>query len=193
MLVPRFEYLVDDLTAEREEVLRARPGPPLVRMAWLLLRSGRSEKLATLLEGWRPLLAEVLASPEGHEHLRAIVHYLLRVGVEAAHAPLRHVLNSVAGEQRAEELMKTMGDALIEQGHAKGLAEGLAEGVAKGRTEGLAEGRAEGVLRILAARGIAVDETARKLILSCTDLNTLDQWLDRALSATSLSDLMMNG
>jgi predicted transposase YdaD len=197
VLVPRFEYLVDDLTAEREEVLRARPGPPLVRMAWLLLRSGRSEKLAGLLEGWRPLLAEVLASPEGHEHLRAIVHYLLRVGVEAAHGPLRRVLNSVAGEQRAEELMKTMGEVLIEQGHAKGLAEGVAkgrtEGLAEGLAEGQAKGRAEGVLRILAARGIAVDETARTFILSCTDLNTLDQWLDRALSATSLSDLMMNG
>ncbi|HEX8822334.1 MAG TPA: Rpn family recombination-promoting nuclease/putative transposase, partial [Archangium sp.] len=27
-LVPRFEYLLDDLTAEREEALSARPGPP---------------------------------------------------------------------------------------------------------------------------------------------------------------------
>ncbi len=107
-LVPRFEYRVDDLTAEREEALRARPGPPLVPLALLLLRSGRSEQLAVLLEGWRPLLAEALASPEGLEHLRAIVHYLLRVGVAAAHEALRGVLHSIASEQRAGELMKTM-------------------------------------------------------------------------------------
>jgi hypothetical protein len=56
-------YLVDDLTAEREEALRARPGPPMVPLALLLLRSGRSEKLAVLLEDWRPLLAEVWATP----------------------------------------------------------------------------------------------------------------------------------
>ncbi len=30
-LVPRFEYLLDDLTAERAEALMARPGPALVR------------------------------------------------------------------------------------------------------------------------------------------------------------------
>src|SRR5688500_5448255 len=33
-LVPRFEYLLDDLTAEREEALSTRPGPPLARLAW---------------------------------------------------------------------------------------------------------------------------------------------------------------
>ncbi|HZH77754.1 MAG TPA: Rpn family recombination-promoting nuclease/putative transposase [Archangium sp.] len=43
-LVPRFEYLLDDLTAEREEALRARAGPPLVQLAWLLLRYGRTRR-----------------------------------------------------------------------------------------------------------------------------------------------------
>jgi hypothetical protein len=53
-LVPRFEYLLDDLTAERAEALLARPGPPLVRLAWLLLRYGRSEQLARKLREWGP-------------------------------------------------------------------------------------------------------------------------------------------
>ncbi|HLM45754.1 MAG TPA: Rpn family recombination-promoting nuclease/putative transposase, partial [Myxococcaceae bacterium] len=51
-LVPRFEYLLDDLTAEREEALLARPGPPLARLTWLLLRSVRSEELAHRLTRW---------------------------------------------------------------------------------------------------------------------------------------------
>jgi hypothetical protein len=47
------------------------------------------------------------------------------------------------------------------------------------------------VLRILAARDIAVDERTRTLIMTCTDLATLDQWLDRASTATRLSDLTL--
>jgi predicted transposase/invertase (TIGR01784 family) len=204
--VPRFEHLVDDLTAEREEALRARGGPPLVPLALLLLRSGRSEQLAVLLEGWTPLLAEVLDAPEGLEQLRAIVHYLLRVGVEAALEALRRVLDSIPGEQRAEDAMRTMADALIEQGHERGLQEGMqkglaegqsrglvegqARGLAEGQAQGLARGRAESVLRLLAVRGIAVDERARALILSCRDLDRLDQWLERSVSATSLADVL---
>ena len=48
-LVPRFEYLLDDLTAERAEALMARPGPPLVRLALLVLAYGRTQELARLL------------------------------------------------------------------------------------------------------------------------------------------------
>lgn len=134
----------------------------LARLALLLLRSGRSRKLAVLLEGWKPLLAEVMASPEGQEQLRAVVHYLLKVAVKEVRAPLRQVLNSLAEEQRAEELMTTIAEAYIEEGRELGLAEGQARG------------RAEGVLRILAARRIAVDEGTRTLILSCRDLSLLD-------------------
>jgi predicted transposase/invertase (TIGR01784 family) len=188
-LVPRFEYLLDDLTAEREEALRARPGPPLARLAVLLLRSGRSENLALLLDRWRPLLAEVLASPEGHEQLRAVVHYLLRVIGKEAREPLRRVLNSVVSEQGEEGQMKTIADELIEEGWQKGWRDGLAEGEARGLAEGQARGRAEVVLRLLSIRGIAVDERTRAHILSCKDLALLDRWLEQAMNAKSLLEL----
>jgi hypothetical protein len=175
-LVPRFEYLVDDLTAEREEALMARAGPPLVPLTLLLLRFGRSEKLALMLEGWKALLAKVIASPGGQEELHAILHYLLRVGDKAAQGRIQHVLQSVANEQRAEEWMTTIAEDLIEKGWVKGMA----------------QGRAEDVLRILSKRGITVDDRTRQLILGCADLETLDQWFDRALTATRLSDLMVN-
>lgn len=196
-LVPRFEYLLDDLTSEREEALRARSGPPLVRLALLLLRYGRAEELAGKLETWKALFAEVHATPEGLEQLRAVIHYLLKVGDQAARGPVRRVLLSVASEQRAEELMKTIADELIEQGHQRGWlegrAKGLAEGQALGQAEGQARGRAESVLRILASRGIAVGEKDRHRILACPDLSVLDQWFDRALTATRFSDLELEG
>ncbi|HYO59117.1 Rpn family recombination-promoting nuclease/putative transposase [Archangium sp.] len=185
-LVPRFEYLLDDLTAEREEALSARPGPPLARLAWRVLRYGRTGALARKLPEWTALFAQVQAGPEGAEHLVVVIRYLLWVGDEAVHAAAGRVLHSVLGGQRAEELMRSYGEELIE----RGLQQGLEKGLARGREEGLTRGRAEDVLRILTARGVQVDEATRQRILTCTDLATLDRWFDRSLNATILSEVL---
>jgi predicted transposase YdaD len=181
-LVPRFGYQVDDLTTERAEALMARPGPPLARLALLVLRYGRTEELAERIRGWAALFAQVHAAPNGFEELGTVVHYLLLVGNRAVKEVAVEMLHSVVGEQRAEELMRTYGEELIEEGRQKGQAEGLAKG--------LARGRAEGVLRILAARGVHVPDEARQRILACTDLAVLDHWFDQALQATQLSDVL---
>ncbi len=74
--------------------------------------------------------------------------------------------------------MRTYGEELIE------------EGIQRGLEQGRALGQAEGVLRILASRGILVDEQVRQLILTCTDIVLLDRWFDRSLNATSLSEVL---
>jgi predicted transposase YdaD len=181
-LVPRFEYLLDDLTAEREEVLRGRPGPPLARLAWLVLRYGRTGELARKLPEWVALFAQVQAGPEGAEHLVVLIRYLLWVGDKSVHAAAGRVLHSLVDAQRVEELMRSYGEELIERG--------LQQGLAKGREEGLTRGRAEYILRTLAARGVHVDEAARQRILTCTDVTTLDRWFDRSLNATTLSEVL---
>jgi hypothetical protein len=197
-LVPRFEYLLDDLTAEREEALRARPGPPLARLAWLVLRYGRTPEVSRRLPDWVALFTQVQAGPEGGEHLVVVIRYLLWVGDKAVRDAAGRVLHSVLGEHRAEELMRSYGEELIEQGLQKGLERGLQQGLARGRDEGrregqqqgLIQGRAEGILRILDARGVQVDEAARQRILTCTDLATLDRWFDKSLNATTLSEVL---
>ncbi|WP_395820169.1 hypothetical protein [Archangium minus] len=80
--------------------------------------------------------------------------------------------------------MRSYGEQLIEQG--------LQQGLARGRQEGLIRGRTEDILRILTARGVHVDEEARLRILTCTDMAALDLWFDRALNATSLSDVFVD-
>jgi predicted transposase/invertase (TIGR01784 family) len=173
-LVPRFEYLVDDLMAERAEALMARPGPALVRLALLVLRYGRTEELTRRLPDWVSLFAQVHAAPHGDEELGMVVRYLLQIGDRTVREATGSVLRSVMETQRAEELMRTYGEELIEQG----------------REQGLIRGRAEGVLRILTARGVHVDDQARQRILTCTDMATLDLWFDRALNATRLGDVL---
>ncbi|MDY7227770.1 Rpn family recombination-promoting nuclease/putative transposase [Hyalangium rubrum] len=169
-LVPRFEYLVDDLTAERAEALMKRPGPPLVRLALLALVYGRTEKLAEALPDWAALFTQVQAMPNGAEELSVVFRYLLLVGNEAAQGAAVSMLKEVIGTQRTEELMMTWGEKLIEKGRQ--------------------QGRAEDVLRILAARGVQIDEEARQHILACTDMATLDRWFDQALKATHLTDVL---
>lgn len=115
-----------------------------------------------------------------------LIRYLLWVGDEAAHEAAGQVLHSVLGEQRTEELMRSYGEELVERGLQQGLARGREEGLA----QGLIRARADGILRILAARGVQVDEEARQRILTCTDMATLDRWFDKSLNATSLSAVL---
>jgi hypothetical protein len=79
---------------------------------------------------------------------------------------------------RAEALMRTMAEVLREQGHQQGLAEGEAKGLAKA------------LLRLLASKGVQVDDTSRQRIQSCMDAATLERWLEQALNATHLADVL---
>ncbi len=176
--MPRFAYLLDDLTAERAEALMARPGPALVRLALLVLRYGRTEELVHRLPEWTVLFAQVHATPHGDEELGLVIRYLLQVGDRTVRAQMGRVLHSVMETHRAEELMRTYGEELIEQGRLKGLEQGRAQG------------RAEDVLRILTVRGMLVSEQVRQRILSCSDVALLDRWFDRALTSSSLSEVL---
>ncbi|MGR6972407.1 hypothetical protein ACU639_22950 [Streptomyces cynarae] len=57
------------------------------------------------------------------------------------------------------------------------------------RLKGKAEGKAEDILRILDRRGITVPEAARERIATCTDLDTLGTWFDRALTVARAEEL----
>ncbi|OSP45312.1 hypothetical protein B7767_00135 [Streptomyces sp. 13-12-16] len=68
-------------------------------------------------------------------------------------------------------------------------AEGETKGRVEGRAEGRVEGRAEAVLVLLGHRGVEVSEEDRERIIGCGDPDVLDQWLKRALTATSTAEV----
>jgi predicted transposase YdaD len=70
--------------------------------------------------------------------------------------------------------------------HRRFYNRGKAEGVAKGK----AEGKAEVLLMVLRRRDLAVTAEQRRRIVKCTDLGTLDDWLDRVFSVTSVKQLL---
>jgi hypothetical protein len=52
-----------------------------------------------------------------------------------------------------------------------------------------AKGVAEAILKVLEARGVAVNEEERQEILRCQELDRLDRWLRRAVLASSAGEV----
>ncbi|MBB4746788.1 hypothetical protein [Actinoplanes lobatus] len=65
----------------------------------------------------------------------------------------------------------------------------FAAGRAEGKTEGKAEGEASAILTVLATRGFDVSDGDRAKITECTDLERLEEWLRRAVTAERVEDL----
>jgi hypothetical protein len=69
----------------------------------------------------------------------------------------------------------------------------VAEGRTEGLTQGLAQGRAHeaarNLLSVLRVRGIAVPDAVRERILAQADPERLERWLEKAVVATSASEV----
>ncbi|MFI6712630.1 hypothetical protein ACIBF7_39745 [Nonomuraea sp. NPDC050478] len=96
-----------------------------------------------------------------------------------------------------EEIMKSTAwpvySPFAREHYGRGLQDGQTQGKAEGRAEGKAEGRAEGtarvVLLLLETRGFALPDDIRARITACTDLDQLETWATRAVTAHTLDDL----
>jgi hypothetical protein len=60
----------------------------------------------------------------------------------------------------------------------------------EGRTEGRTETQANAVLTVLRVRGITVSDSARTRILAQKDLTCLERWHERAITATSMAEVL---
>jgi hypothetical protein len=98
---------------------------------------------------------------------------------EAAVTRVIRLTPSEAIRQALEELMTTVFprddfiDGLLDQG----------------RAEGEARGEAKTLLRVLSARGFAVPDDVGERVADCTDTHQLEKWADRAVSASSITEV----
>lgn len=65
----------------------------------------------------------------------------------------------------------------------------LEEKYLEGKTEGKAEERAQMILRVLRSRNVPTSTAIEERITTCTDLDVLSRWLDRAFAAANTADL----
>jgi hypothetical protein len=121
-------------------------------------------------EIFRALLAALEKVDDDHERL---YYDLVFAGLpEAARHDLEDIMTATTYEFRSEFL--------------RDLAH---KNRAEGRVEGEAAGEVRAVLTVLAARDIDVSDHARARITGCTDLDQLETWVRRAVTATSVNDL----
>ncbi len=166
-LVPRFRFLLDDLSAVDERTLRARPLTAPARLTLLLLARARANQaLARELTAWVADLRAVLDRPGGLETFRALLTYI-EVAGEVPPDDLRRVMAQVGPD--AEEAYVTTADML--------------------RAEGEVRGRAETLLQLLEMRFGPVPAETAAAVRGAT-VQRIEAWTARVLTAGSLDDVL---
>ncbi|MCR1786501.1 Rpn family recombination-promoting nuclease/putative transposase [Nocardioides carbamazepini] len=166
-LVPSWRYLLDDLAMVDDQALRQRPLTDQARLAFVAFRLPASEDAVARLAGWREDVRRALDEPGGRGFLHAWFTYVW--------ATTDHPLESIVGfaetvGQQAMEVAMSTADVLEARGEARG--------------------KVGAVLSVLAARGIEVPDDVREQIASATDLDLLDTWLRRAVTAASAGEVV---
>ena len=118
-------------------------------------------------------------------------------------------MESIIQDPNVQGLIREWKDEGRAEGRDEGRAEGRITGRAEGRAEGRITGRAEGhaaghaagrteearllLFKVLAKRSVSVTPAVWARIEGETDLARLEQWIDTALSATSIDDVLRDG
>jgi hypothetical protein len=169
--LPRFEFLLDDLTRAGEDQLLARELTPAALVTLLLLKTARGNPQITAdLRRWTGHLRAVLDQPGGGEAFIVLLTYIELVS-DAPVGDLRDLAASLGPD--AEEAYVTTAEMLRAEGEARGKA----------------SSKAEDILVVFEQRGIDVDERSRELIESCANLDTLIGWFRSAFKVDKASDL----
>ncbi|HRI69366.1 MAG TPA: Rpn family recombination-promoting nuclease/putative transposase [Polyangium sp.] len=71
----------------------------------------------------------------------------------------------------------------------EGVEEGLKQGLKQGVEQGELKGKRDALLKLLAAKGIALSASQEALVGSCADPNTLDAWFEQAIGAKAADDV----
>ncbi|WP_437323951.1 hypothetical protein [Sorangium sp. So ce381] len=102
--------------------------------------------------------------------------------------PMRRALEALVMERQIE------GEATFPPFVQKLIDRGKLEGLREGKLEGLREGELKAkrgtLLRLLARAGIVLAECESARIQACTDITTLDRWIDNVLGAKDATEVL---
>ncbi|MEM9455738.1 MAG: Rpn family recombination-promoting nuclease/putative transposase [Myxococcota bacterium] len=160
------------IPADQRELDRAVALAEAVRtLLWLASHASAID--APRAEALGPLF-EVIRDAWGPDDLQALLTYI--VSAFKRDSPLPDILfRSASKETRL--MFTTIRDQLI------------TEGEARGETKGEARGLAHALERLLNSRGLKLDKALRTRITDCKDPALLQRWFDRALKATTLTEV----
>jgi hypothetical protein len=169
--VPRFRFILDDLSAQSDADLRARSQmTPGGRVAILSLKHGRDQVAMRIR-----VLAPDGRAPAARDVLASILRYILETS-PAEPVTLRALLARQVGGKTAEEIM-TAAERLRREGRQEG------------KLEGKLEGKREALLVLLRQRFGRLPAAVVAGINDAGDAD-LDAWFKRGISASTLDDVL---
>jgi predicted transposase/invertase (TIGR01784 family) len=170
--LPRFRFLLDDLTQLDKTALRARPITTPVRLTVRLLRivpSHTADATAAIDPDDIDDLRDLLRYPDWRELMTALLKY---IGTASETPPHRLAWLAAQIGPEAEEVYMSTADMLRAEGEAKGLGKGAARVL----------------VRQLTRKFGPVPDAARVRIDTAT-LEQLDLWSERVLDAATLDEV----
>lgn len=166
-MVPRFSYLLDDVTRVDPTELRLRGLKPAVVLMFLLLKEAPDhEHLGSVLVGWWDILLDLMRQPDRAEILSALLSYVHTVS-STSPAELTALMARLGPE--AEEVAMTTADML--------------------RAEGEARGEANHFLKLLSLKFGPLPEEVQGRVRAAST-KQVDVWTERFLDATSLNQIL---
>ena len=166
-LTPSYQFILDDVSEATDDELQARPMPVVARLALWVLRDARFDRLETTLPAWSHLLASLLSIPGGREAIGTLFCYIY----------------SVRGQGSAEALVDKIPDPEVREA-AMTIAQQLEQ-------RGRQQRSVEIVLRQLDLKFGPLEERLRERIASSPPA-TLDRYIERIVTATSLGDVLQD-
>lgn len=147
--------------------------------AWSLLRAPSPEM--AFFAAW------AVQSRHGPDAMAIALAALRRAGELTDPALQSALARSILGV--LSDALKEAILAMISPERMPALEPWLEQLIQQWEARGEARGEATALRRILACRGIAVDPSTQTRITACTDTATLESWIDRAVTATTLRDV----
>lgn len=170
--VPRFRFVLEDISHETDEALRGRAMTALARLClWCLRHAREPEVLVERLGAWMDLVREVRRAPDGVAAVVLIMRYILEVSAPAEPDVLVGRLAAATGDEAKEEIL-TAAEQLIERGRQQGL-----------------QGSRDMLLDQLRERFGVLPDTASARV-AAADLPQLREWSRRVLKAPTLDDVL---
>lgn len=178
--VPRFRFILDDVSKIDDDALRRRAMTALGKLALWCFRDVRKPgELVRNLARFKDLLEEVLTAPSGLKAVSAVLIYILSASGRLPKEEVERIVR-LATSQSIEGMMGSLAEQIEEIGIEKGVKKGLEEGIAAGERL---------VLRRQLQRRFGVlpaEVTAR---IEQAGRAELEGWSDNVLTAASLAEV----
>jgi predicted transposase YdaD len=176
-VTPSLEFLLDDLTHASDKELFARAIGLFAQIAAILLRDARDEdRVLKTVDRLDNLWHELWNAPDGPRAVGILLRYLWAVS-EADETEITKAIEKSLPE--AHELIMT----IAEQLRQKGLQQGLQQGLQRGQVRALR--------KQLELRFGTLDQSVLQR-LEAADEETLDRYVERVLTASSLDEVFAN-